>query len=107
MSNGNHRSISSFKAITSSYGAVAQLWHNDVISDASAIKFARAFGPSYSTFIVLQNTTKLMGATDICPGTHVCDTGPVEKACEEKGFQLVGEHGYWRAGDVVLMNMNT
>jgi len=50
-------------AITSSYGAVPQYWHDDVIAPASVMKYGRTFGPSYSVFIQLQNTTKEMGAT--------------------------------------------
>ena len=38
-------------AITASYGAVHQWWHDDVIPQGSPIRHARAFGPSYSLFI--------------------------------------------------------
>lgn len=103
---GKNPALIEMTAITSSYGAVAQTWHDDVGPEASPVQYARAFGPSYSIFVVLQNTTKGMGATDACPGTHMCAAGPLEEVCEENGFQLVGEHGYWRAGDALLMNMN-
>jgi len=103
---GKNPALIELTGITSSYGATAQYWHDDVVPDASALQFARAFGPSYSIFVMLQNTTKAMGATEACPGTHMCATGPLEEVCEENGFQLVSEHGYWRAGDALLMNMN-
>lgn len=94
-------------AITSSYGAIDQYWHDDVIAAGSAIKFARTFGPSYSLFMQLQNTTTTMGATGVCPGTQMCADGAMDKFCEDHGFQLVNADGYWRAGDAMLMNMNT
>jgi hypothetical protein len=62
---GPNPSLIEMTAITSSYGAEAQYWHDDVIPTASAIKYARSFGPSYSVFIQLQNTTKEMGATGV------------------------------------------
>ena len=94
-------------AITSSYGAVDQYWHDDVVPQGSALKFGRAFGPSYSFFMQLQNTTTAMGATGVCPGTHMCPDGNMDVFCQRDGFQLVNADGYWRAGDVMLMNMNT
>jgi hypothetical protein len=36
----------------------------------------------------------------------MCAAGQTEEACIEHGFQLVNEDGFWRAGDVLLMNMN-
>lgn len=94
-------------AITSSYGAVAQWWHDDVIASGSPVQFGRAFGPSYSVFVQLQNTTKAMGATEACPGTHFCSTGPMDVFCDENGFQLIGSDGQWGQGDALLMNMNS
>lgn len=94
-------------AITSSYGAAAQYWHDDIISDASTINFVRSFGPAYSLFIQLQNTTSRMGATGVCPGTHYCSQGDFAELCEKHGFQLVNEHGYWGIGDALLMNQNS
>ena len=94
-------------AITATNGAVAQWWHDDVISKGSPVQFGRAFGPSYSVFIQLQNTTKEMGATGCCPGTHYCSQGSMEQFCNEHGFQLVNDNGYWGQGDALLMNMNS
>jgi Phytanoyl-CoA dioxygenase (PhyH) len=93
-------------AITAANGAVAQWWHDDVISK-SPVQFGRAFGPSYSVFIQLQNTTKEMGATGCCPGTHFCSQGSMEQFCNDYGFQLVNDNGYWGQGDALLMNMNS
>lgn len=94
-------------AITSTYGAAAQWWHDDVYASASAVQFGRYFSPSYSVFIQLQNTTKAMGATEACPGTHFCGGGSMKQFCEESGFQIVGEEGHWGQGDALLMNMNS
>lgn len=94
-------------AITSSYGAVPQWWHDDVIPSGSPVQFGRAFGPSYSVFIQLQNTTKEMGATSACPGTHFCASGTMERFCDEEGFQLTSDSGFWHQGDALLMNMNS
>ena len=49
--------------ITISHGAVDQWWHGDVREEGSPVRHARTFGPSYSIFIQLQNTTKEMGAS--------------------------------------------
>mmetsp|Transcript_2040 Transcript_2040/g.2893 ORF Transcript_2040/g.2893 Transcript_2040/m.2893 type:complete len:1042 (-) Transcript_2040:121-3246(-) len=103
---GRNPALIEMTAITASSGAKPQYWHDDVISSGSAMQFGRAFGPSYSIFIQLQNTTEDMGATQVCPGTHYCATGSMDRFCEKKGFQIVGESGYWSAGDALLMNMN-
>lgn len=102
---GPNPALIEMTAITSAYGAVAQYWHDDVIPTASAINYIRSFGPSYSIFIQLQNTTKQMGATGACPGSHYCSDGDI--ACETDGFQLVNENGHWGIGDALLMNMNS
>lgn len=94
-------------AITAAYGAVAQWWHDDVVSRGSPVQYGRAFGPSYSVFIQLQNTTKEMGATGCCPGTHYCANGNMEEFCQSNGFQLVNDDGHWGQGDALLMNMNS
>jgi Phytanoyl-CoA dioxygenase (PhyH) len=104
---GPNPALIEMTAITSSYGAVDQWWHDDVIPTGSAIRYARTFGPSYSIFIQLQNTTKEMGATQVCPGSHYCSAGDRARLCEENGFHLVGTDGYWRSGDALLMNMNS
>jgi ectoine hydroxylase-related dioxygenase (phytanoyl-CoA dioxygenase family) len=104
---GPNPSLIEMTAITSSYGAEAQYWHDDVIPTASAIKYARSFGPSYSVFVQLQNTTKEMGATSACPGSYYCSGGTMGEYCEEDGFQVVGEDGHWNTGDALLMNMNS
>jgi hypothetical protein len=105
---GPNPALIELSTITSTFGASQQMWHDDVLAKASTLQFGQAFGPSYCIFIQLQNTTKAMGATEVCPGTHVCVSGRKEAAfCDRTGFQAVGENGYWRAGDGMLMNMNT
>jgi Agenet domain len=73
---------------------------------ASSTNYARSFGPSYSVFIQLQNTTREMGATAICPGSHYCTDGPISAFCEEAKLHGVNEHGVSR-GDALIMNMNS
>jgi hypothetical protein len=94
-------------AITIAYGAVNQWWHDDVIPRGSPVRHGRAFGPSYSIFVQLQNTTKEMGATSACPGTYYCSGGIELELCENHGYQVVNEEGHWAAGDALLMNMNS
>ena len=46
--------------------------------------------------------------TNCSPGTHKCSTGDIEQFCEKEGFQAVDSRtGYWKAGDALLMNMNS
>jgi len=104
---GPNPALIEMTAITAAYGAVDQYWHDDVVSRASALQFGRAFGPSYSIFIQLQNTTKEMGATSACPGSQMCADGTMDTYCDSDGFQVVNEDEYWRLGDAMLMNMNT
>ena len=103
---GTNPALLEMTAITSSHNAKDQYWHSDVIPMGSATQFGRSFAPAYSLFIMLQNTTKAMGATCVCPGLYMCSGGELKQVCEKHGFQLVGEDGYYRAGDALLMNMN-
>jgi hypothetical protein len=103
---GKNAALIEMTAITSTYGAENQVWHDDIIPEASPVQYGRSFGPSYTIFIQLQNTTKSMGATEICPGMHMCSAGKIEKTCEENGFPLVNDEGVWKSGDALLMNMN-
>lgn len=105
---GKNPALIEMTAITSTYGAVDQWWHDDVVASASAMKYGRTFGPSYSIFVQLQDTTTAMGATAVCPGSHKCASGQMEVFCHEHGFQAVNTtSGYWKAGDALLMNMNS
>jgi hypothetical protein len=94
-------------AITSTFGSADQDYHPDVLSEASATRYARSYSPTFNIFIQLQDTTKEMGATSACPGTHVCTAGPVKELCEQEGIQVVNEHGIWPQGDALFMYSNT
>jgi hypothetical protein len=88
--------IIEFTAITASYGALQQFVHPDVQPDASAAVFARTFSSPYSLFIPLQDTTYEMGATHVCPGSHICSR---EDYCESRAVPLsdynkVGPRGW-------------
>jgi hypothetical protein len=77
-----------------------------VTPDGNAAKYARHFVPSYSLFIPLQNTTAQMGATGICPGSHMCAQG-CREYCETHGFQISGKHDNWPLGTGALVNQMT
>jgi hypothetical protein len=100
---GKNPGIIEFTAITSTKGATTQRYHQDVVPEGSAAKYARTFAPSYSLFIPLQNTTAAMGATDICPGSHMCADGALAY-CDDTGFQVSGRDDNWPAGAGALLN---
>lgn len=66
---GRNPAVIEFTAITSAYGAVDQFWHQDVVPEGSAAKYARTFVPSYSLFIPVQDVHRNMGSTEVC-GNH-------------------------------------
>ena len=103
---GRNPAIIEFTSITSAFGATAQHWHQDVVPDGNAAKYARTFIPSYSLFVPLQNTTAGMGATGVCPGTHMCAAGCGE-FCVQTGFQLSGNNNNWPLGWGALLNQQT
>jgi hypothetical protein len=96
-----------FTAITSAYGAKDQFDHQDVVPPASGVKYARTFVPSYSLFITLQDTTYEMGATHVCPGSHLCSEG-CEEICPKHNLPLSGiDGGVWKQGWGALVNQQT
>ena len=103
---GPNPAVIEFTAITSAYGAKIQRMHQDVIPESSACKFNRNFIPSYSLFIPLQNTTKDMGATEICPGTHHSANG-CNELCERDAFPASGSADNWPMGFGALVNQQT
>ena len=121
--------LTEITAITSWHGAENQNWHADIKPDGNGVKFGRTYSHSYSLFLPLQKTTTSMGATDVCPGTHMCADEDLSDVCEEKGISAsdvrkakprseyspdaYGEakyredlqmEGSWRAGDGMLLN---
>mmetsp|Transcript_39683 Transcript_39683/g.95862 ORF Transcript_39683/g.95862 Transcript_39683/m.95862 type:complete len:432 (+) Transcript_39683:57-1352(+) len=67
---GPKSSLVAFSVITNLYGAEDQNWHYD--AGTSHANYPEYFVPEYTLSIPLQDTTKEMGATGICPGTHKC-----------------------------------
>ncbi|GKY91461.1 hypothetical protein MPSEU_000118400 [Mayamaea pseudoterrestris] len=100
---GPNPAVIEFTGITSAYGAKAQRYHADVVPEGNAAKWARTFVPSYSLFVPLQNVTSTMGATEICPGSHMCADG-VFDYCPEHGFQVSGSSDHWALGSGALLN---
>jgi hypothetical protein len=68
------------------------------------VKYGRKYIPSYSLFIPLQNVTAEMGATGICPGTHMCAEADF---CSETGFQTSGKSNNWPLGYGAFVNQQT
>jgi hypothetical protein len=114
---GPDPAVIEFTAITSSYGAIDQFDHSDVVSPGSAAKFGRSFVPSYSLFIPLQNVTYDMGATHVCPGTHLCSAGgPTFCPKNHNNIAMSGGKGrddphrndnVWEVGAGALVNQQT
>lgn len=114
---GEDPAMVEFTAITSAYGAGDQNWHSDNNFDGSQMHHARSFVPMYSLFVPLQDTTKEMGATSACPGTHLCGSdNNLSNMCEQLNFQVAdsrgrlakeGDERVWKTGDGYLMNLNT
>lgn len=103
---GPNPAVIEFTAITAEYGAKEQYWHQDVTSEGSSMKFGRNFVPSYSLFVPLQNTTSGMGATGICPGSHMCPEG-TDDFCPESAFQASGSVNNWELGAGALVSQQT
>jgi ectoine hydroxylase-related dioxygenase (phytanoyl-CoA dioxygenase family) len=80
---GPHSSLLAMSAVTNFYGAETQNWHSDV--DVSSRLYSKDnFVPEYIVAIALQDTTKDMGATGICPGTHLFEWPTLEEKDETK-----------------------
>ena len=72
-----------------------------VVASGSSAKYGRSFVPTYNLFIPLQNVTAEMGATWICPGTHICSESSF---CDNTGFQASGDANNWPLGSGIFMN---
>ena len=100
---GPDPAIIELTAITSSFGATEQYLHSDVVPSGSAVKFSRAFVPSYSLFVPLQDTTYDMGSTKVCPGSHLCSAG-ADDYCDDYNLAMSGIDGVWSMGSGALLN---
>ena len=102
---GKNPSLTEITAITASYGCPDQAWHSDVKSDGNGVQFGRTYSHSYSLFMMLQNTTGKMGATDLCPGTHYCADDLVGVCQDRKvGLHQMRPEKIFKAGDGALLN---
>lgn len=101
---GKNPAVTEFTAITAAPGAVSQIYHTD--SKPGANRYSRSFFPSFSFFTPLQNTTRAMGATDICPGTHMCSDAFCN-ACDDHGVSTAGKHDNWPVGWAALTSQQT
>jgi hypothetical protein len=66
----------------------------------------KAYMPSYSLFIPLQDTSQSMGATHVCPGTHLCQDGATSQ-CPDYNLAMSGEDDKWPKGWGALVNQQT
>lgn len=101
---GKNPAVTEFLAITTAPGAVTQIFHTD--SGPGATRYSRSFFPSFSFFTPLQNTTRAMGATDICPGTQMCSDNQVMD-CYEHGISTAGKDDNWPVGWTALTSQQT
>jgi hypothetical protein len=101
---GPNPAIIEVAPITSEYGAAEQHWHQDTLPMASSFKHARSFFPSYSIFIPLQDTSRRIGSTQVCPGSHVCDE--YDGMCQSFGIYVSGEQDLWPQGAAAVMNQH-
>jgi hypothetical protein len=114
-------SLSEITAITAYAGSRDQAWHSDTKAEGHGTQFGRTYHHSYSLFIPLQDTSKGMGPTDLCPGTHYCSDENMHLVCEKYKIGLhqlkppnrtsnndkEEEEEVFRAGDAVLVNQQT
>ncbi len=103
---GPDPAVIEFTAITSAYGAKNQHDHQDVVPTGSGAKFPHTFVPSYSLFIPLQDTSYNMGATHVCPGSHLCSEG-TETHCARHNLAMSGDDDNWPTGWGALVNQQT
>lgn len=104
---GKDPAVVEITAISVAPGADAQGWHPDVKPLGSSVKYAQTFTHSYSLFIPLQDVTKRMGATEVCPGTHYCASEELYDACVSRGFQAAEGNTpqtSWKTGHGLVMN---
>lgn len=103
---GPSASLVSFSVITAGYGAEAQNWHRDTIK--SGMTHPDDFVHELTLTIPLQDTTREMGATGICPGTHRCYwvDGHTEKTSRKYGLpcNVTASIG---AGDSLIYHTDT
>lgn len=98
---GPDAALVSMSVITNSYGAEDQEWHPDNDWEQSASTRPEIFAATYTIAINLQDTTKEMGATGVCPGTHKgwwdfnpdhCELQATSKAGGALFFNSMGMH---------------
>lgn len=109
---GPDPAIVEISTLTSLNGAEDQGLHTDSDWFGSSLLYSRNFLHSYSMFISLQDSSRVMGATTVCPGSHYCADTDLEEMCLEHGaFEVstnghTGEHGVLKKGDAFLFNQN-
>lgn len=102
---GTHPALVELTAITSAYGAGDQHFHKDNMADQTTQFYARSFADMYSVFIPLQDTTAEMGATDACPGLHICHND--DDLCnEDTAMRISNDERLWQTGDAWIFQMS-
>jgi len=126
---GPNPALVELSTLTSMNGAEEQGIHTDSDYFGSSLRYGRTFLHTYSMFIALQDTTDVMGATTICPGSHYCANEDLEAVClgeyededddddeeVEKfpkiAFEVstngkIGPDGLFKRGDAFMFNQN-
>jgi len=111
---GKDPAILEISTLTSLNGASDQGIHTDSDWFGSSLLYSRSFLDSYTMFVALQDTSKDLGATTVCPGTHFCADQDLEELClgdNDYAFEIstnghTGPQGLLKMGDAFLFNQN-
>ena len=87
---GRGFSLTGFSVITNYFGSSDQQWHPDVFPSINT--HPEYFVPEFTLAIALQDTTRDMGATGICPGLHGCGWADYDVVAHEKLFNSLDEN---------------
>lgn len=111
---GKDPALVEISTLTAKYGCDEQGIHTDSDYFGSSLLYSRTFLHSYTMFMALQDTTAKMGATTICPGTHMCANEDLELVCsspnnifEASSNGFTGrDAGVLKLGDAMMFNQN-
>ena len=110
---GPNPAIVEISTLTTMHKAKTQGIHTDSDYFGSSLLYSRSFLHSYTMFMALQDTTPKMGATTVCPGTHMCANQDLSKLCDSRYAFEASSNGHtgkttglFQQGDAFLFNQN-
>jgi Phytanoyl-CoA dioxygenase (PhyH) len=116
---GPNPALVEVSTLTTMHGAKHQGIHTDSDYFGSSVLYARTFLHSYTMFVALQHTTAKLGATTLCPGTHLCANEDLSKVCmapapdgQRNSFEASSnghtglDRGALLEGDAMMFNQN-